>query len=315
MQNIYLILEVLKMLEKLGFKQTNKLLIINADDFGITQAANQAISELFNRQAITSTSVIMPSLFSKEVRNLLIETSTARFGIHLALTDSFKPVSRPEDVRTLITNEGFFAASSEYIELNGDIDQVKHELRNQIELALSLGINPTHLDSHQGSVFGLYHGKDFMKVVFELCLEYGLPFLLPRQVVNETSFSDRILHSFKRYIEMADALGIVLIDDLICLPYALQEDEDYEAVKTAMMDKLRQIKPGITQVTIHPSFINDNIKTTNPHWRKREMEYYLFLDDEIKALLLEEDIKLISWKEVRDYQRLLKSIGCNRLTL
>ena len=296
------------MLEKMGFKQTDKLLIVNADDFGIIKAANEAIIELFNCNAITSTSIMMPATWSKEVQKLIQEVPTSNIGIHLTLTDKFKPVSKLENVATLVTHDGFFAESSEYIELKGDPMQVKQELRNQIELALSLGIDATHLDSHQGSVFGLFHGRDFMEAVFELCLEYQLPFLLPRQVVNEVSFNERLLTSFKRYIERADSLGIILIDDLICLPYESQKDENYVSVKTAMVDKLRQIKPGITQVTIHPSFISEELKSLTPHWAKREMEYNLFIDDEIKTLLLEENIKLISWREVRDCQRLPKGI-------
>jgi predicted glycoside hydrolase/deacetylase ChbG (UPF0249 family) len=295
------------MLEKMGFKQTDKLLIINADDFGIIKATNEAIIKLFNCNAITSTSIMMPAPWSKELQKLIQEVPTSNIGIHLTLTDKFKPVSKLENVASLVTHDGFFADSSEYIELKGDPMQVKQELKNQIESALSLGIDPTHLDSHQGSVFGLFHGRDFMDAVFELCLEYQLPFLLPRQVVNEVSFNERLLTSFKRYIERADSLGIILIDDLICLPYESQESEDYVSVKTAMADKLRQIKPGITQVTIHPSFISKELESLTEHWKKREMEYNLFIDDDIKTLLLQEDIKLISWKEVRDCQRSLKS--------
>lgn len=142
-----------------------------------------------------------------------------------------------------------------------------------------------------------------MEVVFELCLEYGLPFILPRQVVNEVSFNGRVINSFKQYIKRAEELGLVLIDDIICLPYNLQEGEDYEIVKSTMMNKLTQIQAGITQVTIHPSFVTEELKSITPHFAKREMEYSLFLDAEIKRILLKEDIKLISWREIRDYQR------------
>ncbi|MBK1810916.1 polysaccharide deacetylase family protein [Clostridium sp. YIM B02505] len=291
------------MIEEMGYKRTDKLLIINADDFGIAKCINEAIIELFNRNDITSTSVMMPGSRSKEIKDFFKRTSCKNVGIHLTLTDKFKPVSRAKDVNTLIMDNGIFPSSSEYIESNGDINHVKKELRNQIELALSLGIDPTHLDSHQGSVFGLFLGRDFMEVVFELCMEYGLPFLLPKQVVNQVSFDERMISSFKRYIRRAKELGIALIDDVICLPYELQNGEDYKTVKNTMINKLTQIQPGITQVTIHPSFVTKELKEITLHWQKREMEYNLFLDDDIKRILLSENIKLISWKEIREYQR------------
>jgi predicted glycoside hydrolase/deacetylase ChbG (UPF0249 family) len=282
------------MLEKMGFKKTDKLLIINADDYGLAKCTNRAIDELFNHDAITSSSVMMPCKWSNEIKDLPEKIKCTNVGIHLTLTGKFKPVSRAEEVSTLITTDGFFSDSSEYIELNADNNHVKQELRNQIESSLSLGIDPTHLDSHQGSVFGLFLGRDFMEEVFDLCLEYRLPFLLPKQVVNEGSLNERIRGSFKKYIRKAEELGLVLIDDLISMPYYLQEGEDYKILKSTIMDKLSNIQEGITQVTIHPSFVTGEFKIINQHWRKREMEYNLFLDDEVKKLLLNEDIKLIS---------------------
>ncbi|GFZ33437.1 carbohydrate deacetylase [Clostridium zeae] len=291
------------MIEKMGFRKTDKVLIINADDFGIAHSTNEAIIDLFNRKAITSTSIMMPGNRSKEIKDFLKSTSCINVGIHLTLTDKFKPVSMANEVKTLINNNGVFPDSSEYIELNSDINHVEKELKSQIELASSLGIDPTHLDSHQGSVFGFFLGRDFMEIVFNLCLEYGLPFLLPKQAVNQVYFDERMISSFKRYIRMAEELGIMIIDDIISLPYELQNGEDYETVKDTMINKLMEIQPGITQITIHPSFVSKELKEITPHWQKRQMEYNLFLDDDIKRILLSEDIKLISWKEIRDYQR------------
>jgi predicted glycoside hydrolase/deacetylase ChbG (UPF0249 family) len=296
------------MLKKMGFKETDKLLIINADDYGLDQGTNRAIEELFKYKAITSSTVMMPCKCSKEVRDLHEKIKCTSIGIHLTLTGRFKPVSNAKEVSTLITTEGFFYDSSEYMELHGDNNHVKQELINQIEAAISLGIDPTHLDSHQGSVFGLFTGRDFMEEVFDLCLEYKLPFLLPKQVVKEGSLDERLRGSFKKYIKKAEELGLMLIDDIISLPYYLQEGEDYKILKCTIMDKLSNVGAGITQVTIHPSFATEELKTINEHWRKREMEFNLFLDEEIKKLLLKEDIKLISWKEIRDFQRSIT--GC-----
>lgn len=296
------------MLEKMGFKKTDKLLIINADDYGVDQGTNRAIEELFNHKAITSSSVMMPCRCSKEAKDLSEKIKRSSVGIHLTLTGKLTPVSNAKEVSTLITTEGFFFDSSENIELNGDNNHVKQELKNQIEAAISLGIDPTHLDIHQGSVFGLFTGRDFMEEVFDLCLEYRLPFLLPKQVVKESSFDERTREYFKKFILKAEELGLVLIDDLISLPYFLQEGEDYMILKRNIMDKLSNMREGITQVTIHPSFATEELKTINEHWKKREMEYNLFLDEEVKGLLLKEDIKLISWKEIRDFQRSIA--GC-----
>lgn len=106
------------MLEKIGFKNTDKLLIVNADDYRIAQCANQAINKLFAEHAITSTSVMMPpAKWSKEITSLPKQNKHTSIGIHLTLTNKFRPVSRIEDVSTLVNSDGFFEGSSEYIEL------------------------------------------------------------------------------------------------------------------------------------------------------------------------------------------------------
>ena len=48
------------MIQKLGFTANDRLLIINADDFGITKGTNEAIINLFEEKSITSTSIMIP---------------------------------------------------------------------------------------------------------------------------------------------------------------------------------------------------------------------------------------------------------------
>ncbi len=46
--------------EKLGFKATDRLIIINADDLGMSNAANEAIMQMYLNSSITSSSIMMP---------------------------------------------------------------------------------------------------------------------------------------------------------------------------------------------------------------------------------------------------------------
>ena len=60
----------------MGFKNTNKLLIINADDYGIAQSANQAINKLFAEHADNSyISNDTCQMVSKEITEPLSKTS------------------------------------------------------------------------------------------------------------------------------------------------------------------------------------------------------------------------------------------------
>ncbi|MFD2117905.1 ChbG/HpnK family deacetylase [Paenibacillus yanchengensis] len=46
-------------------------------------------------------------------------------------------------------------------EKNADVDEVRMVVEAQIQTAISLRIEPTHLDSHAGSILGLYNNSDF----------------------------------------------------------------------------------------------------------------------------------------------------------
>ncbi|WP_146762318.1 hypothetical protein [Paenibacillus contaminans] len=91
-----------------------------------------------------------------------------------------------------------------------------------------------------------------------------------------------------------------MIDDLIGLPYPYNAGESYDDVKKQLIGKLTGLKPGITQLTTHPSYVSEELIAVTPHYRKREMEYALLIDPDIKRLLETEGIRLASWKMVRD---------------
>lgn len=104
-------------------------------------------------------------------------------------------------------------------------------------------------------------------------------------------------------IESARKRGILLIDDLINLPYHLEQGEDYDIAKAKMMEAIKGVGGGITEVVIHPALNTYEMRAITPHWKKREIEYLLFMDEDIHRLLQTEKIQLISWKDIRDRQR------------
>jgi len=65
-----------------------KGLIVNADDFGITEARSRGITHGANIGCISSATVIVNGLASKILPQLLLESkSKLEFGIHINLTE------------------------------------------------------------------------------------------------------------------------------------------------------------------------------------------------------------------------------------
>ncbi|MFD2875620.1 ChbG/HpnK family deacetylase [Paenibacillus rhizoplanae] len=87
--------------------------------------------------------------------------------MHLTLTSgenhSYSPVFQERPLKSLINKDGNFHNDISYIEENADDEEVRIELEAQIQSVTMLGIDPTHLDSHGGSIMGLYAGNDFFR--------------------------------------------------------------------------------------------------------------------------------------------------------
>jgi predicted glycoside hydrolase/deacetylase ChbG (UPF0249 family) len=292
---------------KFGFEESDRILIINADDFGITEGTNEAILALFQQAAITSTSIMIPCPAARDVLNKGDINNIEQAGIHLTLSSAgnqgYKPVYHEDTLHSLVNSDNEFFTDIAYIESNADLDEVRLELQAQIKYAISKGINPTHLDSHAGSIMGLCTGRDFLEIAFDLCQEYQLPFNLPRRILMQPFINEEQRERFSERISSAERCGILLIDDMISLPYCLSTNAKYDTVKAQFITMIENLKPGITQLTVHPSIITDELKRLTNCYVEREIEFRLLCDLDIMQLFKMENIKLVSWKDIRDLQR------------
>lgn len=288
---------------KLGFEESDRLLIINADDFGITEGTNEAILALFQLAAITSTSIMIPCPAARDVLNKGDINNIEQAGIHLTLSQGYKPVYHEVTLHSLVNSDNEFFTDIAYIESNADLDEVRLELQAQIKYAISKGINPTHLDSHAGSIMGLCTGRDFLEIALDLCQEYQLPFNLPRRILMQPFINEEQRERFSERISSAERRGILLIDDMISLPYCLSTNAKYDTVKAQFITMIENLKPGITQLTVHPSIITEELKRLTNCYVEREIEFRLLCDLDIMQLFKMENIKLVSWKDIRDIQR------------
>jgi predicted glycoside hydrolase/deacetylase ChbG (UPF0249 family) len=294
------------MIKDLGFNATDRLVIINADDFGFTHSTNQAIVQMFQSNAITSTSIMVPADAVREAALQCKKIRSINVGIHITLTSHkkryYKPSYEKRKLSSLTNHHGYFYDEASDFEKYADPDEVRKEVEAQIETAISLGIEPTHLDSHEGSILGLYHGCDFLEIIFDLCEKYALPYCLPVRILEHPSFSFEQKQIFKLRIQSAKRRGVRLIDDMAGLAYNFS-GEGYEGAKKELMKQIYNLKPGITQIATHPAIVSNELKELTKHYEKRAIEYHLFNDPDVRELMKSQNIFLTSWKLIRELQR------------
>ncbi|MFD0692651.1 polysaccharide deacetylase family protein [Paenibacillus sp. GCM10027628] len=276
-----------------------KLLIINADDFGMCCSTNQAIGTLFEEKAITSSSLMMTCPWMTQAANLA-STRCYDVGVHLTFTSEWKnykwgPISSFAHPVPFVDEFGHFPEDVAPVGL-AIADDIKQECIAQIECALQMGVDVTHLDNHMLSL-QIGSAEPFMNTVIELCANYGLPLRMPRQT------SAPIPHN-EKLIRLADNKGVKLPDYVVVLPFHLpSKTQRYSFVIEHVSECLRNLKPGVTEIVFHPSVATNELMAITDTWEIRHFEYMVFREPLIQSIIHEQNIQLIGWKELRSLQR------------
>lgn len=132
----------------------NRLLIVNADDYGLSVATSHMIVELHEIGVVTSTSALVLAPGFAPTARLIADHPSLGVGVHLCLVGPDPAVLSAREIPTLVGRRGALALSWHRLLprlLAGRVDpaDVERELAAQVEVALAHGLRPTHLDSHE----------------------------------------------------------------------------------------------------------------------------------------------------------------------
>jgi chitin disaccharide deacetylase len=87
------------------------LLIVNADDYGLTEGVSTAILRAHRDGIVTSTSVLAIAPAFDRTSGWLAEAPTLGIGAHLALVGEDPPVLTAREIPTLVDGRGRLAMS------------------------------------------------------------------------------------------------------------------------------------------------------------------------------------------------------------
>jgi predicted glycoside hydrolase/deacetylase ChbG (UPF0249 family) len=276
--------------EKLGFSRDSKLLIVHADDLGETHSVNAAAVKAFETGLVNSASIMVPCPWFPEIADYAKSHPDADFGIHLTLTSErvyyrWGPVASKDKVPSLLDENGYFHHDwTPATRINPK--EVDLELRAQIDRAYAMGLRPTHLDSHQERLFD--NGKELFKVAVRIAHDYKLPLFITRDW-----FADR------PYLQSVLGPSDIVIDHTVTIGPSVLPTKWADFYTTA----LKNLQPGVTEFVIHPGFADEELQaatrerdTWGATWRQRDFDF--FTSQEFRDLLSNENIKLITWREL-----------------
>jgi chitin disaccharide deacetylase len=283
--------------ERMGYGADDKVLMVHADDIGMSHSVNVATIEAFKKGLVTSGSIMVPCPWFPEIAEYFRQHPELDLGLHLTLTSEWKylrwrPVAPVDKVRGLLDPDGYMWRSEVQTAMKATPQEIEIELRAQIEKALAAGLKPTHLDTHMGT---LYTRKDFFDVYTRLGREYGIPIMAMRPTPEAIEYATKSRTPIGAAdLSQLERDGFVLLDYLVTGVPGRNFAERKEAYKTF----LRNLKPGVTMLIVHLGLDDAELKAATGSWEARYGDYLSFTDPEIAALIKELGIKLTTWREM-----------------
>ncbi len=282
-----------------------KYLIVNADDYGMCHAANEAVAELFEGGFLKSATIMMPCPTAKEAVDFSNAHPEHAIGIHLTMTSEWgeyrwKPLTNG---KTLIDEDGYMWHESDQVEKNASYADLEAEIRAQIDLAHSWGMKPSHTDNHMGSLYGHYTGRlGLAKMTLRICGEYGYAYRL------YTAHDKRICPNGTPYFLYAaitllskhwgKKYNVVIPDYLLFPDWNDDMRKSYETYRDTILKIWTDLPDGVTETFIHPSVESDELKGITSRWQDRVWEYQLMKDPYTHKYLKDHGIELISYREL-----------------
>jgi predicted glycoside hydrolase/deacetylase ChbG (UPF0249 family) len=270
--------------ERLGFADDASVLIINCDDLGLSHATTAGSYQALREGLASSASLMVPCPWSRD--------AAARYrgedvGVHLTLNAEFElyrwgPIT---SAPSLLGGDGGFPRTVEDVWEHADLDEVRRELRAQVERAILWGFDVSHLDSHMGT---LQMRPEFFDIYLELAVEFSLPLRLSGQ-----STEAAIGFPFRR---LAAEEGVVFPDHFIRVPGV--------GSRRSIERALSGLRPGVTEIYLHPALDTPEQRALDPDWAARVDDHHLLaLDPDLPVMLRRLGVQVIGYRELRDLQR------------
>jgi predicted glycoside hydrolase/deacetylase ChbG (UPF0249 family) len=279
--------------EKLGYPGDARLLVINADDFGMCHDENEATIAGLTSGLFTSSTILVTCPWFEEAAEFARNNPTIDLGVHLTLTSEWPrykwgPVLGKEAVPSLTDSHGYLWPDVARVFEHDRLEEAEAELRAQIEKALAAGIDVTHLDSHMGP---LHLHPDYHRIYLCLARDYRLPIrLTPRRVMRAIGMGD--------ILEELDRIGILYPDHFVA--HGPESPDRTESHWTSLIESLH---PGITEIYCHPALAREELRACAHDAEQREADFRFFTSDKARPTLSRAGVRLLGYRQMRDAMR------------
>lgn len=304
--------------DRLGFPKGARILLIHVDDAGMSLESNEGAINALTKGAATSVSVMMPCPWVPGFVKWLKSHPDIDAGLHLTLTSEWNeyrwgPVAGHTVVPGLTDSTGNLWPSVLQVAQHASPDEVAKEMSAQLDRARAMGFQPTHLDTHMGTV---YATVEFLKRYMQLGITNHIPVMLPggtdKLIQQETGFPDAQIAQMRRLGTTLWEAGLPVLDDLHNFSYdwkvpdslatgnpTTESDKKLEKWRVAKyIDALHRLQPGVTMMIMHCSDAGAHFARISDSGPLRRGDMLAMMDPAFKKALKDQGILLTTWREL-----------------
>ncbi|AWV98162.1 polysaccharide deacetylase family protein [Arcticibacterium luteifluviistationis] len=297
--------------EKLGYPKGSKVLILHIDDVGMSYDSNLGTIKAMEEGVANSLSMMMPCPWIPGFFKYLDKNPNTDAGLHLTLTSEFGdyrwgPLAGKPAVPGLVDKQGAIWPSVMATAKHASPDEIETEIRAQLDRSRTMGWEPTHLDSHMGTLFAT---KGFLERYLKVGMEEGIPVMFPgghNTMISKTAASAGLTQEVTNAIgkQLWDA-NLPVLDDLHNISYGWKGDEkmsdtELQAYKTKRYIKtIKSLKPGLTMVIMHCTWTTEVFPEISGSGPTRKGDMLAMMDPAFKKYLDDNNIILTTWREAK----------------
>jgi hopanoid biosynthesis associated protein HpnK len=273
-----------------------RLLLVTADDFGLTEGVNRAVVHSHREGIVTSASLLaVGRAYSSAVRLARVNPSLA-VGVHLAAVGEDPPLLDPAAIPSLVDRSGQLPLSYRTFLRRAalgkvDVADVRREFQAQVQRVVDDGLVPSHLDTHQH----LHLWPPVARVVTELAKDYGIPAVrLPRSH-RRSAVSAGVNILSQQLSRRLDAAALDYTDDFAGLDEAGSLDRSFEH---ALDRVLTRRHAETVEINTHPGEAGDADLARFPWGYRWDRELDLLISRSTRELVDQYDFTLRSWVDL-----------------
>ena len=252
-----------------------KKLIINADDFGLSEGVCRGIVETINQGLVSSCTamVCMPGA-GQRIQGWAPQIP-GKIGLHLQLTGDCQPCLAPDEIPTLLNSAGRLPRRPE--DVAADPLEVVKEWRAQVKRLRDWGVEPDHLDSHHH----IHQRPEYYPVYADLAVELGVA------VRNQKRCMSNIL----------EARGVR--HPATCVTDWFGENIDLQGLVACLEAAYEKVGADqLVELMCHPGYMDQDLEAISTYTFQREAELGVLTSPETAEALKQLGVQVVDWSSL-----------------